>query len=530
MVTVTTIYEIPLLKLRGQVIDITEAPAHATPGRFRLVDCEKFSQNAMWTRSLCVDEFSEFPPFPDIKYAAVSYVWKGNPVPKNSDYSWGRINVKGAAGDSDPIGIAILVYICHAAWILGYKYLWLDRLCIIQHDKYDKAIQIRNMYSVYSNCGCCLVLPGGIQRLVPLQEETNWITRAWTLQEAIAPPEIYVLFECSDWKVGRRKWSRKNVQQVIESADICAIAPLADILANSIPLPGAEGARPSIIRSTQGDEASAESARVQLLALWGAMMLKGAAREQAIWRSSLMRTSSRPVDMVYSIMGLFGVTLDTHRYGVDDRLDAAMALAQETLKTGRFANWLGISSFLPPSRHFSTFPETPQPVLVGNIERVGYILPDNSTREVAALMNRPFEAAWWLTDIPNPAEMDDAGYLTLSSLSSPVSFVDRKNAFRPGTDNLSVSSDVIIATDGSSWRIQHEPQGDRATYLVYVGRLRPWDDTMHVEDTTARAIVVEEHAKGRFHLKAWCWLGNAAYMDYIKRDWSVRAFSVGGPD
>ncbi len=54
----------------------------------------------------------------------------------------------------------------------------------------------------------------------------------------------------------------------------------------------------------------------------------------AIWKSALMQTSSRPVDMVFSIMGLFGVTLDPICFTKDDRLSATIALARAILEKG----------------------------------------------------------------------------------------------------------------------------------------------------------------------------------------------------
>ncbi len=44
----------------------------------------------------------------------------------------------------------------------------------------------------------CVVLAGGLQYMVSLDEETAWIHRGWTLQEALAPPIIEVLFT---WKL-----------------------------------------------------------------------------------------------------------------------------------------------------------------------------------------------------------------------------------------------------------------------------------------------------------------------------------------
>ena len=56
-------------------------------------------------------------------------------------------------------------------------------------------------------------------------------------------------------------------------------------------------------------------------------------RENAIWRSA----SSRPVDMVFSIMGIFEVSLDVGKYGEPDRERATIDLAEAVLKTGRGA-------------------------------------------------------------------------------------------------------------------------------------------------------------------------------------------------
>ncbi|KAI0916279.1 hypothetical protein AcV5_003261 [Taiwanofungus camphoratus] len=527
MASPTTIFEISLLQLRGKVIDIT-SNGTATPGRFRLLDCEKLTQGAMWTRKLCVDEFSSFPPDTGVPYATLSYVWRGNPIPRNSDASWGRFNVEGAAQDSDPIGIAILAYACEAAWNKGYKYLWIDRLCIIQNNRSDKAYQISNMFAIYKRCNVCLILPGGIQRLVPLQEETEWITRAWTLQEAVAPPEAYVLFDNFDWK-WKHGWSKTNVEEVLSYR--CAMAPLKDILANAIPLATADGDPPAIIRNTKGDATSSESARVQLIVLWGAMNLKGAAREQAIWRSSMMRTSSRPVDMIFSIMGLFGVTLDTHVYGQNDRLLATRALAQVTLRNGRPANWLAISFFLPPSSQISTFPDPPQTSLLNGEVRLGYTLKDSTFVEVAGIMYRGSDAKWWLDDMPAPASMDDAGYLTFSSRAAPLTFVENKvDHFSGMTEYEDTSTIYITATDGTVWEIprnlERQTQGFK-TFVVSIGKQCPWGEVDRIGDRAIGALVVEEHAPKKFHVRSWCRLGNTFHA-WMMNEWPLCSFDIGG--
>jgi hypothetical protein len=58
-----------------------------------------------------------------------------------------------------------------------------------------------------------------------------------------------------------------------------------------------------------------------------------------VWRSAMMRTSSRLVDMVFSVMGLFGVALNTKDFQAEDRAETVMiALARGILEKGGSLN------------------------------------------------------------------------------------------------------------------------------------------------------------------------------------------------
>ncbi|PCH38919.1 hypothetical protein WOLCODRAFT_158455 [Wolfiporia cocos MD-104 SS10] len=87
-------FELPLPQLRGF-----------------LLDCEKFSQGSMWTRKLCIDEFSEFPPTARIQHGYLSCIWVGGRIVRDSAATWGAFDVKGASQDSVYIGISIFAYI-----------------------------------------------------------------------------------------------------------------------------------------------------------------------------------------------------------------------------------------------------------------------------------------------------------------------------------------------------------------------------------------------------------------------------------
>ena len=78
-----------------------------------------------------------------------------------------------------------------------------------------------------------------------------------------------------------------------------------------------------------------------------------------------MRTSSRPVDMVFSIMGLFGVSLDVGKYGEPDRERATIDLAEAVLKTGRGATWSAASMGAGSVSGMCTMPSFPATAVEG---------------------------------------------------------------------------------------------------------------------------------------------------------------------
>ena len=183
----TIIYSMPLQPLRLECPVVVTPDAKATTQRYRLLNCKSFVEHDI----LQIEEFVDLPPIP---YSAISYVWRGNTT---QDQLW-TFAVEGAR-DADPISIEVLRRVCITSLKLGPEYVWLDRMCIMQTSKEDKTWQISRMNLIYRSCSQCIVLPAGLGRLVHLHEQTPWIHRAWTLQEALSPRNTMVLFS---WKLG----------------------------------------------------------------------------------------------------------------------------------------------------------------------------------------------------------------------------------------------------------------------------------------------------------------------------------------
>ncbi|XHG07067.1 hypothetical protein AWENTII_010230 [Aspergillus wentii] len=165
------------------------------------------------------------------EYAALSYVW-GKATENDMAATTATINKLEADGflfqHPQPMTIQDAITACGK---LGIRYLWIDRLCIIQ-DSEEKLAQINAMDAIYSRSTVTLVtlagtdanhgLPGvskkrykwpvlqthrlGIAKSRVTYNDalaySKWNTRGWTFQEAILSPRLLcfsdygVFFEC----------------------------------------------------------------------------------------------------------------------------------------------------------------------------------------------------------------------------------------------------------------------------------------------------------------------------------------------
>lgn len=531
------------------LIDITPV---ATKQRFRLIDCSQYVKH----KTLSVIEFPSFP-VPECSYAAISYVWRGN-LAQRSDT--GPTFAVAGAEDGDPIGVDVLHHACIAALQHGAEYIWLDRLCIIQRSdngKDDKNQQIAWMFEIYRQCTICIVLPGGIQRLVGLCEHTTWIHRAWTLQEVLAPPRVEVLY-C--WRHGsgmyyRDGGSRGEIKELVPAES--ALMPFAQMLALYGPKPvnffaAADGTHIIFKAEVFGLPHDSPSVPVvEQTTNVAVFLLKSAfekyssspdkplyfeERAPAIWRSAHFRASSRPVDMVFSIMGLFGVTLDTRSFRKDDRIGATIALMQAILRNGRRASWLGIAPYLPPDSCLSMLPIFPHTTVQGQVKFDPFALPkselDGIPSRLAVLDTRRF---------PLPTgSMDEVGYFTLSRRAIRIykyNYTNEKPLISCNDTDITDFENERLrlrAINGSTWMFSPDQMDlntdDPKAFAVILGWYNHFSTNSHAHWEGSRhlgALLVKEHAPKKFHVVS-SFLLNGRLERWVE-GWQEHTLVIGGP-
>ncbi|KAG7085925.1 hypothetical protein E1B28_003456 [Marasmius oreades] len=334
------IFSCSITELSGKCLDITP---YASPCRFRMLSCLSLEHENR------LDVF-EFDQLPSGEYCAVSYVWRGVPVPDYVDS--GTFTVRGAE-DGDPTSLDVLRDIVWVAGEEGKKYLWLDRIGIVQSDKSDKAWQIIQMFNIYKE-STCIIVPGGLGRLAFSNDDTTCMDRAWTLQEALAPKrdDVIVLYSQNpslqfETHVASLSFTdtREKPLRSGRTSVPAAYMTLDDVLTV---------AKYSIHRPFGFNQAHAQP-------LIGAR-ITGVGQRQAIWQCALMRTSSRPVDMIFSAMHFFGILLNPKEFEDDDRLGVTVRFAQGILEDSRKGvlddsdHWLCALYFMETSQQMSTFP------------------------------------------------------------------------------------------------------------------------------------------------------------------------------
>ncbi|KAK7043639.1 hypothetical protein VNI00_008250 [Paramarasmius palmivorus] len=542
-----TVLEMPLESLTHDPhLPVLDIAGSATIGRFRLIDCAQYIRN----RVLIVHEFDDFP-VEKHPYVAISYVWRGNAV---DGCKVGPTFSVAGAEDGDPVGIDVLRHACTAALHEGANYIWLDRLCIMQTSKDDKNWQIGHMFQIYQRSALSLVFPGGIQRLVGLDEPTTWINRGWTLQEALAPLRAEVVYS---WTHGSGMYYgryRGNITELVPGES--AKTPLRELLAlNGFGatnfFPSASGVhttfRTTIFGAPNDSSPNVPSEQKTEVVIF---MLKSALHHgtrqafdelaPTIWRSALFRASSRPVDMVFSIMGLFGVTLDIRKFHKDDRLGATVALMREILRQGGRASWLGLAPYLPPHPQLSTIPVFPRTRVEG---QVSLELGDqNDNRWSVRIASKQRSAILDVRAISLPTgSIDDEGYLVITRKA--IRIYPQPNLLEPGEDHHQHMDSRTVSPpqcclrlwdiSQTGWRFYEDQddieQASPRTFAVLLGYYNEFSlDGLWTGPRHLGALLIREHAPDKFHVDSFFELSDR--LENWINTWGDRTLHIGGPN
>jgi hypothetical protein len=93
---------------------------------------------------------------------------------------------------------------CKIAEQLGISYIWIDTCCIDKTSSSELSESINSMFAWYRCASLCIAYLSDVTQawgkkalLGRLPEKSVWFSRGWTLQELIAPKDIW--FYKSDW-------------------------------------------------------------------------------------------------------------------------------------------------------------------------------------------------------------------------------------------------------------------------------------------------------------------------------------------
>ncbi|QYS99230.1 Ankyrin repeat-containing protein [Trichoderma simmonsii] len=161
-----------------------------------------------------------------------------------------------------------------------FQYAWIDSCCIDKTSSAELSEAINSMYLWYYKAGRCYAYLSDVQSMNTFKE-SEWFKRGWTLQELLAPAEVFFLDK--DWNdLG----TKKSLQ-----------------------------------------EAVSDQTRIPVNILSGADLETATVAQRMSWASR--RKTTRIEDSAYCLMGIFGINMPL-LYGEGER--AFIRLQEEIMK------------------------------------------------------------------------------------------------------------------------------------------------------------------------------------------------------
>jgi hypothetical protein len=236
---------------------------------------------AIHTNDLCFKEFDDQDEIPP--YAILSHTWH---IPNKEEVTYEDIE---AGCGRQKHGWSKVEFCKAQAYKDGLLYFWIDTCCINRKSEPELSEAINSMFRWYRQAACCYVYLADVNMDCDWKtnfRKSRWHTRGWTLQELIAPKRV-------------------------------------DFFAQDGSLIGDRLTLGRIINSITG---------IHVNVLRGRPVAECTVEERLAWVRT--RSTKRPEDQVYSLFGLFDVTMPLV-YG-EGKLRAFDRLYHEISRSGKW--------------------------------------------------------------------------------------------------------------------------------------------------------------------------------------------------
>lgn len=212
-------------------------------------------------------------------YAILSHTWGEDEAPFTR-FSQKRARFLGPIAQIKRRRYCKVIKACALAVSQGYQWIWIDTCCIDKSSSAELSEAINSMYCWYERAHVCYaylvdVEPSSRTKsrsdMISALARSRWFTRGWTLQELVAPPNLE--FYDSSWNLIDTKASLASALEKITSI-------------------------PAGLFSNAWHQLCAAGMAAQSLHLLSVA-------QRLSWAAS--RQTTRPEDIAYCLMGLFGV-------------------------------------------------------------------------------------------------------------------------------------------------------------------------------------------------------------------------------
>lgn len=250
--------------------------------------------------------------------------------------------------------------------------------------------------------------------------------------------------------------------------------------------------------------------------------------ENALWQSSFIRETGYPEDSIFSVMGMFQVTLnplDFQKLDANKRLAATIRMAQKIMARGGRANWLSMVHLAPGGlldERMCTLPK-----MIESREKDQSQEDKDRIREWGKMGMKDV----LLTNAP-VGTVDDQGYLTISTkarLIMPDEVIAgcgrvRDETWTNGNDGV---KRIKTTTETEPPHVNRPTNEFGECWAAYVGEFHQYTSNRARwrYQNPVEVLVLRQHRSGRWHIKYQFGVPSTDTLE----DWEEREFAIGGP-